>query len=141
MRERDRAGVISRRSHLDEDRRAFNILRNNVVSMIRVAKDSYYQSQLNPSLNSRALWRNVSRLGLKGANNDLGHCSQDPDSLNSFFCSAVTVSAPPSDTYPHCTTAHSREFNFVGVTPDQVISAVAGIKSSAVGVDGFSRFY
>ncbi|GAB0096954.1 hypothetical protein DMENIID0001_125390 [Sergentomyia squamirostris] len=67
MRDRDQANVIWRRSRLAEDHRRFKVLRNNVVTMIRDAKDKYYESQLDPTLDSRTLWRNVNRLGLKGA--------------------------------------------------------------------------
>ncbi|GAB0090586.1 hypothetical protein DMENIID0001_053240 [Sergentomyia squamirostris] len=136
MRDRDQANVIWRRSRLAEDHRRFKVLRNNVVTMIRDAKDKYYESQLDPTLDSRTLWRNVNRLGLKGADGDLGHCAQDPDSLNSFFCSSASDSTP-SCAYPN-SLAPSREFNFIAVSDDQVIYAVSGIKSSAVGIDGFS---
>ncbi|GAB0087419.1 hypothetical protein DMENIID0001_017170 [Sergentomyia squamirostris] len=123
MQDRDQANVIWRRSRLAEDHRRFKVLRNNVVTMIRDAKDKYYESQLDPTLDSRTLWRNVNRLGLKGADGDLGHCAQHPDSLNSFFCSSASDSTP-SCAYPN-SLAPSREFNFIAVSDDQVIYAVS----------------
>lgn len=113
-------------------RNNFNIIRNKVVSSIRIAKTSHFSRIFNSNLNTKQLWRNLRNNGLN--NKPQVECSLSPNELASTFFPVFNPTWNPFAVEERTTSS----FSFDLVTVDEVLIALSSIHSNAIGLDGVS---
>ena len=84
MEDRDIAHSIFRRNKTLQSQRIFCRLRNKVISMVRSAKQQFWQVKLPTNQSPKKLWRNINELGLAGDDSKSAN-TFCPDELNNVF--------------------------------------------------------
>lgn len=138
MAERNQAYNRWKRFRLEEHRRVYCSLRNEVVCKIRAGKANLFSNRLNPSMNGRSLWNNLRDLGVGKQKRNFMH-NIDGNVLNRSFLSLPTQTA--LETYETNDSSESSsldimEFEFSRVEFVDVVESLMSVKSNAVGIDG-----
>ncbi|KMQ91290.1 reverse transcriptase [Lasius niger] len=85
MKERDRVRRAWRKHKKPELHKLFKRLRNRVQSLIRDAKENYYQTVFSQKRDTVSTWGELRRLGLVSSSSGKNRCNFDLDELNVAF--------------------------------------------------------
>jgi hypothetical protein len=119
----------------------FIILSKKARNLVRRAKREYTHRLLDLKLPSRVLWRNLDKMGVRDSGGSGVIFSSEElsnyySSLEEDDASMDRLQRAPSATPADC--GHVGLFYFSNVTDREVIDAICGIKSEAVGLYGIS---
>lgn len=143
MNRRDAAKKLSAKTKLPEHVASFRKLRNKCKQEIRNAKLRYSYQLFNNKHTSKEIWQSLKKLGIGKQKADQT-CTISPDILNKHYASVSSV--VNEQRISDCILKYENEnvmidresLDFQYVFPDDVISAVSNITSTAQGVDGIS---
>ena len=139
---RDRANRRFRRTRNEAHWQYYKQLRNLTTEAIRREKKAYVQSALRGAA-PRDLWRRLRGFGLTSSRGSVIPDSLcDPELLNTYFLESIRQLRTPADRDLMHFYRYNRKsvgaptFSFSDVVDSDVVRALDGIKSTAVGVDG-----
>lgn len=137
MTERDIAYRIwSNDKRNDAKKEHLKMLRKTVRSLVRSAKRRAQVGRLDPSLPSKKLWRNLDEVGVReSVDKDIIFSA---DELSEYYASLGAQSSQINDISDYGPQPAGETFSFQNVTDEEVVKAVSGVKSNAIGLDGIS---
>lgn len=91
MKECDRVRRAWRKHRKPELHKLFKALRNRVQSLIRDAKENYYQNVFSLKRDTVSTWSELRRLGLIGSSAGKNRCNLDLDELNAAFILSIAA--------------------------------------------------
>ena len=109
-------------------------LRNHNVRIIRSAKKTYSERQLDTRLSSNVLWKNVRKLGLMDSNHSIGSGQFTSADFNKHFTNIQTNNFLADENIDDW--HHQYSFSFNNISDEDIVKSVQRISSDAVGVDG-----
>lgn len=141
MRDRDLARRAWRRHRNDDNYNLFKSLRNGVQSMVRQAKQEYYENIFNCTRNANEIWKGLRHLGLIRNRNSGARLSCTVEELNRFFTDGeaelFSVGSDLSEDF-FVGNFDDSSFYWSHVTPLEIRRAILRTTSNAVGMDGVS---
>ncbi|XP_055628243.1 uncharacterized protein LOC129769796 [Toxorhynchites rutilus septentrionalis] len=112
----------------------FKRARNKVNELIRSAKRNYFSARLNTSLQTKELWKNVKKLGIKTPETKTV-IKFTADEINHSFCRNFTDNHTIIHNSNESTYVERESFYFDSINQEDVIYAMNAIKSNALGLD------
>lgn len=135
--EREMAYNLWYNSRDPEDRSVFCRLRNRVTTIKNYYKNRYFKAKFKSLENQPAKFYSTLK-ELTSTQSSSSNFQISSDELNRFFCShspnPVTIPLPDSENIHF-----SDIFNFKCIDSSELQRAILGVKSNAIGSDGFSR--
>jgi len=143
MNKRDKAKKLAAKSRLAEHREVFRKLRNKCKQVMRNAKIRYLNELFVNKNSSKEIWQSLKKLGVGKQKADQT-CTIPPQVLNKHYVSVSSVANEQIvkeciRKYQSVKRKTERELlDFKYVLPEDVISAITSINSTALGFDGIS---
>lgn len=147
MKCRDAAARVLRKNRTQVNLDKYKALRNKVKQTIRNSKLKFSYQVLNPKLPSNVLWKNIHKFGISDINNHKTNNNFQLEELNTFFATLPYNIDFFSKLHTICDIESKRKvfdyprFKLTAVTLSSVRKAFYRIKSTALGLDGFSIIF
>jgi Reverse transcriptase (RNA-dependent DNA polymerase) len=112
------------------------LLRNKVRKLVRTAKRQQAQKRVDPRLPPKILWRNLDDIGVRDSvDKEIIFSAHD---LSDYYASIGAHASPVVDFDEYGPQTNGEAFSFQNVTDAEVVKAILGVKSNAIGLDGVS---
>jgi len=132
IKNKNRLHTVWKRNPTSANWKAFKEARNKCTAEIRHAKHRFFQSKLDPNLNSKKLWQNIRQLSIHSGKKTQS-ASIDCNLLNNFFTASEVKPFDRNASILH--EPPIKKFQFSAICEEDVCRCVMKIKSNAAGHD------